>query len=210
LSTTFDAGTNRLGALALRLTDRLHAAVTAGHNRSVSRAAALSAMYAFLDAPSVDQLSQVLGLTSSATVRLVDGLVADGLAFRAPSADGRVSRVELTPSGRRRGRMIAEARADVLVDALAPLSRRERATFDALVDKILVELARAPSAVGWMCRLCDTHTCGAERGQPCPVTHAAGLVEPDATTTTSHPQRVTRSAGTSVARRVSRRAASDQ
>jgi MarR family transcriptional repressor of emrRAB len=130
-------------------------------------------MYSFLDAPRIDQLSQVVGLTSSATVRLVDGLVADGLAARTSGADGRVSRVELTPAGRRRARAVTEARAELLVNALAPLSRRERASFNALVDKILVGLAQSSSTAGWMCRLCDTATCGAARGQPCPITHAA-------------------------------------
>jgi MarR family transcriptional repressor of emrRAB len=173
LTTTFDAGANRLGALALRLTDRLDAALRKPGDRSLSAATALSALSCFLDAPSIDRLSQVLGLSSSATVRLVDGLEEAGLAARAPGDDGRVSVVTLTAAGRRRARRIVATRAAVLADALAPLTPRERATFEHLVDKILIGLVRTPATTGWMCRLCDTGTCGAPRGRPCPVTETA-------------------------------------
>jgi DNA-binding MarR family transcriptional regulator len=174
LTTSFDTGANRFGALALRVTDHLQVALRESGGRSESSAAALSAIHNFLDAPSIDQLSRVLGLTSSATVRLVDGLVAEGLAIRAPGpGDARVSAVRLTPAGRHKARRIVAARAGVLADALAPLSARERAVFCTLVDKILVGLIRRPTDRGWMCRLCDTGTCGAARGEPCPLTRTA-------------------------------------
>ena len=67
---------NVLGALALGLTDRM----TTG---SASDAAALSALHHFLRDPSIDLVRQVLGLTHSGTVRLVDRLAADGLVRRA-------------------------------------------------------------------------------------------------------------------------------
>jgi DNA-binding MarR family transcriptional regulator len=170
----FDAGANRLGALALRVTDRMQTALTDGGARSESSAAALSAIFQFLESPSIDQLSQVLGLSSSATVRLIDGLVADGLVTRTRASDGRVSAVVLTSRGRRRAKAITGARAAVLDDVLAPLSPTERARFDRLVDKVLIGSVRGPRTKGWICRLCDTAVCGAEgRGQPCPVTRAA-------------------------------------
>jgi DNA-binding MarR family transcriptional regulator len=173
LTTSFDAGANRLGALALRITDRLHAALSRTADRSISSATALSAIHSFLDAPSIDELSRVIGLTSSATVRLVDGLAADGLVERSPGPDARVSRVHLTRTGRILAKRIVAARAAVLVESLAPLTAVERATFLALLDKVLTGLARTPTPSGWMCRLCDTATCGAERGEPCPVTKVA-------------------------------------
>ena len=172
MTTSSDPLANRLGALALRITDRMHVAVGSG-GRSLSSATALSALHRFLDRPSIDQLSSVLGLSSSATVRLVDGLVADGLATRASSKDGRVSVVKLTTAGRRQARRIVAARAAVLEDVLTPLSARERATLHELVEKVLIGLVRGPATKGWMCRLCDTRTCGAEPGQPCPITTSA-------------------------------------
>ena len=173
LTDKFDAGANRLGALALRITDRMDTALTGGGVRSASSATALSAIYNFLDAPSIDQLHRVLGLTSSATVRLVDRLVGEGLATRTRGSDGRVTVIDLTPAGRRQAKAMVAARAAVLVDALAPLSDRDRATFERMLDQILISLIPKPTGKGWMCRLCDTGVCGAERGGPCPLTQAA-------------------------------------
>ena len=98
----FDRGANRLGALALRLADRIEQAVTAEGVRSLSAATALSAIERFfVDEPSIDELRRVLGLTSSGAVRLVDGLETDGLVTRRRGDDGRVSLVALTAKGRR-------------------------------------------------------------------------------------------------------------
>lgn len=172
MTTNSDPLANRLGALALRITDRMQVAVSVD-GRSLSSATALSALDRFLDDPSVDQLSRVLGLSSSATVRLVDRLVADGLVVRASTADGRVSVVELTSAGRREAGRIVAARAELLHDVLTPLSSEERATLHELVEKVLIGLIRGPTVAAWMCRLCDTPTCGAAPGQPCPITVAA-------------------------------------
>ena len=174
MNTSFDAGTNRLGALALRITDRMEDERREQGPGSDSARTALSALHRFLDEPSVDDLSRVLGLSSSATVRVIDGLVAEELVTRKTSGgDGRRTVIALTPAGSRRARQLIDARATALVDALAPLSPDERATFLALVDKVLVGLVATPTSHGWMCRLCDTETCGAPRGEPCPVTRTA-------------------------------------
>jgi DNA-binding MarR family transcriptional regulator len=163
---TLDQAGNRLGALALVVTDRMEQATP-------SDAVALSALHHFLDRPSVDLLRQVVGLTSSGTVRLVDRLAAAGYLRRVSAGgDGRETRVELTAAGRRAAARVAGARADALDDALAPLSATERTTFDALVSKLLVGLMREPGATRWMCRLCDTHACGRDRNQ-CPVANEA-------------------------------------
>jgi MarR family transcriptional repressor of emrRAB len=167
----FDRGANLLGALGLRVADRMHNAVTA--ETSESAATALSAIYNFLDAPRIDRLAQVLGLSSSGTVRLVDGLAAKGLVVRRRGPDARESVVALTSAGRRTAQRVIRARAATLADALAPLSRSERAAFEALAEKILIGLVRGPRGRGWMCRLCDTAACGAERGHPCSITREA-------------------------------------
>jgi MarR family transcriptional repressor of emrRAB len=173
LTTTFDTGANRLGALALRLADRLDIATCGASDGSASTAAALSAIYHFLDDPSIDQLSQVLGLSSSATVRVVDRLAAKDLVTRKTAGDRRVSVVRLTAAGRRRAKQTSDARAAVLSQALGALTPRERDVFDRLVDKVLIGLVQGSTGHGWMCRLCDTQTCGANPGQPCPITVAA-------------------------------------
>jgi MarR family transcriptional repressor of emrRAB len=167
----FDRGANLLGALGLRVADRIRAAVTA--DTSESAATALSAIHNFLDAPRIDQLAQVLGLSSSGTVRLVDDLAAKGFVVRRRGSDARESVVTLTSAGRRTAQRVVRARAATLVEALAPLSKSERAAFVTIAEKILIGLVHGPRGRGWMCRLCDTATCGAQRGQPCSITREA-------------------------------------
>jgi DNA-binding MarR family transcriptional regulator len=167
-----DGGANLFGALALMVADQMADVTAAAAGRSDSAPAALAALQHFLDRPSVDLLRQVLGLTSSGTVRLLDRLAESGLVERGPGADARSTAVSLTPAGRITARQVCSARAEVLDRALAVLTPRERAEFTELAAKILVGLMRGPGAVRWMCRLCDTGIC---RGAPggCPVGNAA-------------------------------------
>ena len=96
-------------------------------SRSESAAAALSALLHFLGRPSVDQLRQVLGLTSSGTVRLLDRLAESGYVRREPGADGGSTSIGLTDAGRQAAVRVSRARAAVVEDALAVLSPAERA-----------------------------------------------------------------------------------
>ncbi len=172
---SLDRAGNLLGALSLAVADRTDDSVSSAAARSITGAAALSALLHFLERPSIDLLRQVLGLTSSGTVRLVDRLERDGLVARRPGADGRVTTIVLTRSGRRAAERVAAARAEVLESALAALEPDEREALDALVGKVLVGMIRGPGATRWMCRLCDTGACGRERGE-CPVANATGAV----------------------------------
>jgi DNA-binding MarR family transcriptional regulator len=167
-----DRPANVLGALALAVADEVADVTAAAAGRADSAAAALAALLHFLDRPSVDQLRQVLGLTSSGTVRLVDRLSESGYVRREPGADGRSTAITLTPAGRVAAEHVCRARADVLDRVLAVLSPADRAQLDVLAGKILVGMMRPPGAVRWICRLCDTGIC---RGSPggCPVGNAA-------------------------------------
>ncbi len=97
---SLDRAANIVWALSLVITDQASDAVTEAAGRSESAAAALSALLHFLDHPSVDLLRQVLGLTSSGTVRLLDRLEESGYVERGPGADGRSASVSLTERGR--------------------------------------------------------------------------------------------------------------
>jgi len=97
---SLDRAANLLGALSLVIADQAADAVTEAAGRSESAAAALSALLHFLDRPSVDRLCQVLGLTSSGAVRLLDRLEESGYVTRGPGADGRTASVALTEAGR--------------------------------------------------------------------------------------------------------------
>lgn len=170
-SDSLDGTGNILGALALVLADRMSDAIDDASGSSGSTAAALSALYHFLEEPTIDLLRRVLGLTSSGAVRLVDRLEREGWARRGSSDDGRATSVRLTPSGRRVARRVSSARGRVLEDALDVLAPDERATFEELASRVLVGMTRGPGAVRWICRLCDMEACGWHSGG-CPVRNA--------------------------------------
>ena len=117
---------NLLGALSSAIGDRVEAAASHAAGAAVNDATALSALWHFLDDPRVDQLAQVLGLSSSGTVRLVDRLQHLGFVERSAGSDARATTVALTPAGRARAEEISRARSGVLERALAALSPAER------------------------------------------------------------------------------------
>ncbi|HXP21055.1 MAG TPA: MarR family winged helix-turn-helix transcriptional regulator [Streptosporangiaceae bacterium] len=169
---SFDRAANIFGALSLVIADRAADAVAEATGRSESAAAALSALLHFLDRPSVELLRQVLGLTPSGTVRLVDRLEQAGYVRRGTGMDRRTTALTLTEQGRRAAMAVSEARAAVLAGALAGLDQAERETFEQLAAKVLVGMMRGPGAVRWICRLCDIGVCrGTEGG--CPLGNAA-------------------------------------
>ena len=166
-----DQAANLLGALSLVIADRMADVMAEAGGRPESAAATLSALLHFLDRPTVDLLRQVLGLTSSGTVRLVDRLAELGYVQRGPGDDGRSTSVSLTEAGRLAAERVAAARTGVLLGMLDGLSPAERETLRQLMSKMLAGLIRGPGAVRWMCRLCDTGVCrGTEGG--CPVGNA--------------------------------------
>lgn len=167
-----DQTANLLGALSLVLADRMADAMGEAGGRPESAAAALSALLHFLDRPTVDLLRQVLGLTSSGTVRLVDRMAASGHVQRGPGSDGRSTAVTLTGAGLAAAERVAAARAEVLEGALAGLTDADRDALRRILGTMLAGLIRGPGATRWICRLCDTGACrGAEGG--CPVGNAA-------------------------------------
>jgi len=169
--TDLDREANVLGALALVITDQTAAAAAAAAGQSLSAAAALSALHQFLDRPTIDRLRQVLGLTPSGAVRLVDRLVEAGLVTRGPGADGRSRSVALTARGRRAATRISAARAALLSGTLAGLSRTERDTLHGLLGKVLANVVQAKEGGAWICRLCDLDACGRAAGH-CPAANA--------------------------------------
>jgi DNA-binding MarR family transcriptional regulator len=169
---SLDRPANVFGALALVVTDQIADATAEAAGRADSAPAALAALLHFLDRPSVDVLRQVLGLSSSGAVRMLDRLAESGYVERVPGADRRSTAIVLTDAGRLAAEEVCRARAGVLDRATAALSRDERAEFDRLAGKMLVGMMRGPGAVRWICRLCDTVIC---RGSPggCPVGNVA-------------------------------------
>ena len=94
-----DRPANVFGALALLVADQMADATAVAAGRADSAPAALAALLHFLDRPSVDLLRQVLGLTSSGTVRLLDRLTESGFVERAEGRDKRSTAIVLTEAG---------------------------------------------------------------------------------------------------------------
>lgn len=170
--TSLDRDANILGALGLVVADQTSAAIAEASGQSVSGAAALSALHQFLDRPSIDQLRQVLGLSPSGAVRLVDRLVDAGLVTRGPGTDQRSRSVALTPQGRRAARRIAAARADVLRSLLERLPPSQRGSVSPLLGALLEAVVAGKKGGAWICRLCDLVACGRRDGK-CPAANAA-------------------------------------
>lgn len=162
------ATANRLGALSLVLADRAADAVAQASGHVDSTAAALSALHQFLEEPSIELLRQVLGLTHSGTVRLVDRLERGGLVRRRPGPDARSTAIALTAAGRKTATRVTSARAGVLAAAVGALSDDDRAHLDRIMGQMLVSMKRGYGATRWICRMCDTGACGLERGE-CPL-----------------------------------------
>ena len=152
-----------LGALALSVADQIADATAGAAGRAESAPAALAALLHFLDRPSVDRLRQVLGLTSSGTVRLLDRLAESGYVERQEGGDRRSTAVVLTPAGHAVAEQVCQARAAVLDRALSVLSDVERAELDRLTGKIMVGMMREPGAVRWGCRSATRGSAAARR-----------------------------------------------
>jgi DNA-binding MarR family transcriptional regulator len=174
---------NLLGAWALAVSDRITAAAAVAAGRGGQAPAALVALDQFADGRTIEELSAVLGLTHSATVRLVDALVADGrVARRRRSGDRRAVAIRLTPSGRATARRIIWARGQAVQEVLGGLTAAQRRSLTGMAERLTGDLAtlrleqRAAGEVpagGWLCRMCDFEACGRPEGR-CPAAMAGG------------------------------------
>jgi DNA-binding MarR family transcriptional regulator len=163
---------NVLGALACAVSDRLTEALADLSPGSESADATLSSLDQFLERPSIDLVSGVVGLSHSGTVRLIDRLERDGLVRRSPGADLRTTSVSLTAAGRQRARQLERSRLRLLEAVLEPLTSDEREQLAALAGRMLVGMMRGPGATRWLCRMCDLSACGRPEGH-CPVEREA-------------------------------------
>ena len=170
---TIDRTANLLGALALALTDRM---TEETQTRAMHGAAAPAAVVSIGVDPglSVGALAQTVGLTHSATVRLVDRLARDGLVERRGGMDGRSVGLRLTRRGAARRRAILKGRHQILSEALAVLPAGDQAALTPLIEALLGAMTRDRRQADHMCRLCDEDICPEAT---CPVESAAQRVE---------------------------------
>jgi DNA-binding MarR family transcriptional regulator len=160
-----DRTANLLGATALLLAD----AVLDGAGREAGRSGAGAAALAVLaqePGSGIEQLRRPLGLSQSATVRVVNALETDGLAERGPGADGRSVSIRLTAAGRRRAKAVLGERAAVVEAAVGALSDDERRALTGILEKVLGALTTDRVHADRICRLCHYASCPE---QVCPV-----------------------------------------
>jgi DNA-binding MarR family transcriptional regulator len=172
---------NLLGAAAAGLADAVDDAAATDPRLDARAATALVALLDFAPAGPVRMLSQVVGLTHSGAVRLVNRLAAAGYVERGPGADSRSVTVALTGQGRSAAQRIREHRQRVITGALTGLTAAQRGTLTAACEVVIANLtnqrlarraAGAPPAVGALCRMCDFTACGRPEGR-CPAAATA-------------------------------------
>jgi MarR family transcriptional repressor of emrRAB len=156
---------NLLGALAIGVTDRLQRQTEAAAGRSGGRAAALATL-AQWPGDTIEELSQTIGLSHSATVRVIDGLVADGLATREHVGGGPAVRPRLTQAGAAHARRVLATRREVLQWLVSDLSDEELTQVAPVVGRLLERLTTDFNAGDLICRLCELDACPQDR---CPV-----------------------------------------
>ena len=170
---TIDRTANLLGALALVLTDRM---TEETQTRAMHGAAAPAVVVSIGADPglSVGALAQTVGLTHSATVRLVDRLARDELVERRGGTDGRSVGLHLTRRGIARRRAILKGRNQILSEALAALPVNDQAALTPLIEALLGAITQDRQQADHICRLCDEDICPEAT---CPVESAAQRVE---------------------------------
>lgn len=181
-----DRLSNLVGACALGIVDALQDAFDREALDSTT-ATVLVALLDFSPAGSVRRLSQVIGLTHSGAVRVVDRLVEAGLVERRPGYDLRSLGLRLTYAGRRTALRLRARRRRVMSSLLTGLSAQQRAQLTGVCEAVVTSLtsqrlaARASGvapAGGALCRLCDFAACGRPAGR-CPA--AATARQPERT-----------------------------
>jgi DNA-binding MarR family transcriptional regulator len=156
---------NLLGALAVALSDSIASEVEECTRHSGAMGAAL-AVLAQEPGLGIEQLRVPLGRTQSATVRIVDQLVAEGYAERRAGRDQRSVAVVLTGKGAEAAARVLDSRRNALTGALSALRPGERETLTGALEKVLAAITTGRAHADQICRLCDLTVCPAET---CPV-----------------------------------------
>ena len=164
---------NRLGAMALTLSDGIREATEAATGMGGGLPAALVSLREWADGSSVDVLAEAMRVSHSRAVRVVDRLEAAGLARReSDPSDGRRALVWLEPAGRKLAERALDARSRVLLAAVAKLDAADVRDLEQLLGALLDATTVDVRAAKGTCRLCDAHACGHYEGA-CPVSRAA-------------------------------------
>jgi DNA-binding MarR family transcriptional regulator len=155
---------NVIGALSLAVADDIVRATSALAPEPGPAGAAI-VLIGHEPGISIRALASGVGLSHAGAVRLVDRLVADGLAERRSQASDRRERaLHLTDLGRRRCDAILGARDGVLSRGLAALGSDEVVLLAGLAERLLRAAVTDEAGAYRVCRLCNFAAC-----TECPV-----------------------------------------
>ena len=175
---------NLLGAAVLGLHDELRLAVERRTGRSGEAPAAIVAL-GHQPGLSNDGLTQLLGLTHTGTVRLIDRLVADGLVERRTAErDRRGVALHLTRAGAKARRKILSEREAVMRPLVSQLKKSERAALASVLAKLLKSVGEDDAHKLRICRLCDSEAC-----RNCPILVPVRADAPEAGQPNRRPRR---------------------
>jgi len=159
---------NLFGAASLFVADEIALAVESETGLSSITVGALVSV-AHAPGESIDFLATTLRRSHSTVVRLVGGLVEQGLMSRAAGVDARVVSLELTRTGKQMVRKALATRAQVLDGLLDKLDPGERDALESLSRKLIETNVEDEAHALWICRLCDGEAC-----DPCPMVAVFG------------------------------------
>ena len=164
---------NLLGALAGEVADRIERQGKVHPNETNSAVAALNVI-GFYEGCSNGALSRALGLSHTATVRLVDKLELAGFVLSEIGTDKRSVALRLTDLGRERTRTVIRERCMRLADVIDVLTAQQRRQLDDIAETLLKSMVTAARDADHICRLCDDAACSPSR---CPVHQKAIALE---------------------------------
>ena len=164
---------NLLGALAGEVADRIERQGKVHPNETNSAVAALNVI-GFYEGCSNGALSRALGLSHTATVRLVDKLELAGFVLSEIGTDKRSVALRLTDLGRERTRTVIRERCMRLADVIDVLTAQQRRQLDDIAETLLKSMVTAARDADHICRLCDDAACSPSR---CPVHQKAAALE---------------------------------
>lgn len=160
------AASNWLGTLAVLIQDRVEARWQAELDLSPMSAAALVQIEQEPGA-AIEPVASRIGLSHSATVRLIDKLVArDLVAKDRARADQRAQSLKLTKAGRRMAGQLHQIRNRVTDDLLGLLPPAEGAALGRSIAAILHRAVTTKREGDQVCRVCDEGRC---RPEICPI-----------------------------------------
>jgi len=163
---------NLIGAFANAISDRVRAAVAERVDLGGEAAAAMIVL-GHEPGLSIDQLGKILKLSHPGAVRVVDRLVAAGLAERKASAvDRRFLSLHLTEAGEKERAAVLDGRRAVLAPLLALLTPEELPVLERAIEKMLVSLPGDATSAMSVCRYCDQERC-----PNCPMDQFGSVVE---------------------------------